>query len=119
MFFRFFFLFFDCRIPGPQFCSSPSLLAFWVPLCILPVYELESLFLGFFINIFAFYRSKKKKKKFRYCQSLGPFLMRERCFFFVNFSISLPFWHLCIVLVCFVVQSFDLTLLIVLILFSY
>ena len=33
------------------------------PLCILPVYELESLFLGFVSNIFAFYRSKKKKKK--------------------------------------------------------
>ena len=63
-FFRFFFLFFDCRFPGPQFCSLPSLLAFWVPLCILPVYELESLFLGFFINIFAFYRSKKKSLVF-------------------------------------------------------
>ena len=48
--------------PWAAVCSSPSLLAFWVPLCILPVYELESLFLGFFFNIFAFYRSKKKKK---------------------------------------------------------
>ena len=44
----------DCRTLGPQFCSSSSLLAFWVSLCILPVYELHSLYLGFFINIFAF-----------------------------------------------------------------
>ena len=45
------------------FALRLSLLAISVPLCILPVYELESLFLGSLFNIFAFYRSKKKKKK--------------------------------------------------------
>ena len=59
--FRFFFYLLWAAGPlGHCFCPSPSLLAFSVPLCILPVYELESLFLGSFINIFAFYRSKKK-----------------------------------------------------------
>ena len=51
----------DFKPLGRCFCPSPSLLAFSVPLCILPVYELESLFLGSFFNIFSFYRSKKKK----------------------------------------------------------
>ena len=44
------------------------LLAFCVPLCIFPVYDLEPSSLGFFFffflmlyNIFAFYLSKKKK----------------------------------------------------------
>ena len=47
--------------PWAVVCSSPSLLAFWVPLCILPVYELESLFLGFFL-IYLLFTDKKKKK---------------------------------------------------------
>ena len=49
--------------PWAAVCSSPSLLAFWVPLCILPVYEVESLFLGFFLIYLHFTDQKKKKKK--------------------------------------------------------
>ena len=40
------------------------MLVFRFPLCILPVYDLESLFMGFVSNIFAFYRSKKKKSEY-------------------------------------------------------
>ena len=46
-------------------------------------------------------------------------LFNAREVFFVNLFISLAFWHLCIVLVYFVVLSFDWALLIILMLFSY
>ena len=54
---------------GSRFDPESVLLAFWVPLCILPVYDLEPSSLGFFVfSCFIIYllfidQKKKKKKK--------------------------------------------------------